>query len=287
MNVGRRSRLTEASQHPPDYDDGPRDQEPSHEEEQIVQAPMGIRFESHSVLGRPQPRYVQTWSDDRTRVKPEGAGARIVIWGDARHVRVTSDIPTLGGRGGACLGPDGHGCERGEDYEAWSEGKGGIKGDRRPQPLRALFVPLAPRDLDEPPQAAHTLSTSGARNRADLSGGVCPVRPRLRAIRLVEITVRIAVELLLALQRAEIEGLATELRLRHGRRGVYFHFADRVESHEVLLAARTTTAEILTQATCRRREALMTHFGRGTGAGFSVLREILQIEDQTTPRRLS
>jgi putative polyhydroxyalkanoate system protein len=37
------------------------------------------------------------WSADRSRVKLEGAGARIEMWVDPQDVHVTGDIPVLAG----------------------------------------------------------------------------------------------------------------------------------------------------------------------------------------------
>jgi hypothetical protein len=37
------------------------------------------------------------WSEDRNRVKLEGAGARIEMWVDSQDVHVTGDIPALAG----------------------------------------------------------------------------------------------------------------------------------------------------------------------------------------------
>lgn len=53
--------------------------------------------------------------------------------------------------------PDEYGREGNKNHETWSEGKDRVKGDGNTKPLRTVFVPSAPRDLDKPPQAIHAL----------------------------------------------------------------------------------------------------------------------------------
>jgi hypothetical protein len=50
----------------------------------------------HAVSDRFAVRHVE-WSADRSRVKLDGAGARVDMWVDAHEIHVTGDIPALGG----------------------------------------------------------------------------------------------------------------------------------------------------------------------------------------------
>lgn len=50
----------------------------------------------HEVSARFPVRNVE-WSADRSRVKLDGAGARVDMWVDAQEIHVTGDIPALAG----------------------------------------------------------------------------------------------------------------------------------------------------------------------------------------------